>query len=264
MAVSGVSYSNQIKALKVGPLDGKSLAPNFDSLRDPNYWVDLDNGLPYIKNGMIFSTEDGHIYQLLDRSNYTLSSAWKEVGVGGTGGSTEIDDAHIKELINEEGFDLTKVLFGEMINHTDKSITHGLLSLINDYSIVQKSHIYELNTSRVELDKDSAYGANGRYIDLDKLYIFPLTTNIYDLNSVCKTEYHILVSGVGGTKTIQIDLTTSAIYSNTNLNQLLNSDINDKYGPDNYNLEIQHIDIRRGAPFYITKVKENNISWVEL
>lgn len=79
MAIGGVAYSNQIKALKVGPLDSKSLAPNFQSLLSEEYWGDLDNGLPYIKNGQLFSTEDGGIYQLLDRENYTNPSSWRNI-----------------------------------------------------------------------------------------------------------------------------------------------------------------------------------------
>ena len=53
MGINGVKYANTIYAAKDGPLDAKSLAPNYESLKSESYWGDLANGKPYIKNGEV-------------------------------------------------------------------------------------------------------------------------------------------------------------------------------------------------------------------
>lgn len=90
MGINGVKYTNIIYAAKDGPLDAKSLAPNYESLKSEIYWEDLANGKPYIKNGQLFSTEDGHIYQLIDVNNWTNDNGWKEINSGVSDGWIDV------------------------------------------------------------------------------------------------------------------------------------------------------------------------------
>ena len=79
MGINGVKYANTIYAAKDGPLDAKSLAPNYESLKSESYWGDLANGKPYIKNGEVFSTEDSRMFILRDKEKYNTDDGWEEI-----------------------------------------------------------------------------------------------------------------------------------------------------------------------------------------